>query len=1076
MGIKFSTSINITRDENRTVNYIPTENATRVFGQIFRDFETGIHSFTIIGSYGTGKSAFLLAMQRSLAGGENVPFAFPQFEGFDDFQFLSLVGEYNSLIDAFGRQLNLDSDAAPDVVINALEKRYQWCAARSKNLVIFVDEFGKFLEFAAKHDPDRELYFIQQLAEFANHPDRNIILIATLHQGFDAYAHGLRREQRQEWTKVKGRLKEITFNEPVEQLLFLAAEQLGRRSKAQRVPELKQLNSAIEHAHAFPLKTDLNSRDRLSEKLFPLELMSAAAMTLALQRYGQNERSLFTFLESRDHLGLFEFKREGNGYFHLAAAYDFLNYNYFSFLASKYNPDFTHWSAIRKSLERAEVDLAEHYSDAAKLIKTIGLLNLFASAAVRIDPNFLQAYGQIALAIAQVDDLLRLLENKKIIRFIHHKERFILFEGTDVDIEKALLDAEEKVPNVTDVVGSLQRYFSNPVFAAKAAHYELGTPRYFRIRLSETPIEEVPRDEIDGFVNLIFSEILGDEDLRTASQACEEAVLFGRYHETNELRRSLYEIAKIQHVIDHNLDDAVAVRELRALEADHKASINNRMMEVMYGDGKGVSWFFQGRELRIGGRNDFHRVLSTICREVYPDTPMYRMELINRHKLPSALSKARRSLMHAMYHHGRVAELGFPDSKFPPEKTIYLTLLKRTGMHRDNGQGLEFGAPNEDSGVLQLWKHCEAFLASARLSRKNLEEFFLLLGERPLKLKRGFVDFWLPIFLMVKKDDFALYEEEKFIPRITSETIDLILKKPKNFWIKSFNVKGVRLDLFNQIRTMIQLESVPAAGHGSFIETIVPFLTFYKGLPSYTKRTKRLSAHAIAIRTAIEKAKDPEKTFFEDFPAALGFGALNLREAEEFLERYVEHLNGAIRELRECFDKLTERIEKNFLFDLGYDDFDFDAYKEALVDRFGSLQTVKLLKHQKLLYQRLVSPLDDRVSWISSVVQALIGKHLDQIADEEEELIIDRFVHTLRELDNLCEIGALEFDDEKEEVISIELQTPGLEMARQLIRLPRKREAEITALEERIEKSLHGDERVNLVALLNVLKKKLQHD
>ena len=31
-------------------------------------------------------------------------------------------------------------------------------------------------------------------------------------------------EEGEEWTKVKGRFREITFNEPVEQLLFLASE------------------------------------------------------------------------------------------------------------------------------------------------------------------------------------------------------------------------------------------------------------------------------------------------------------------------------------------------------------------------------------------------------------------------------------------------------------------------------------------------------------------------------------------------------------------------------------------------------------------------------------------------------------------------------------------------------------------------------------------------------------------------------------------------------------------------------------------------------------------------------------
>jgi hypothetical protein len=65
---------------------------------------------------------------------------------------------------------------------------------------------AKFLEYAAKHDPEREMFFFQQLAEFVNKPDRNITLVVALHQSMEAYAHGFSVTQRMEWRKVQGRL------------------------------------------------------------------------------------------------------------------------------------------------------------------------------------------------------------------------------------------------------------------------------------------------------------------------------------------------------------------------------------------------------------------------------------------------------------------------------------------------------------------------------------------------------------------------------------------------------------------------------------------------------------------------------------------------------------------------------------------------------------------------------------------------------------------------------------------------------------------------------------------------------
>ena len=41
------------------------------------------------------------------------------------------------------------------------------------------------------------------------------MLITTLHQNFGGYARGLDKTQRDEWHKVKGRLTDLTFDEPV---------------------------------------------------------------------------------------------------------------------------------------------------------------------------------------------------------------------------------------------------------------------------------------------------------------------------------------------------------------------------------------------------------------------------------------------------------------------------------------------------------------------------------------------------------------------------------------------------------------------------------------------------------------------------------------------------------------------------------------------------------------------------------------------------------------------------------------------------------------------------------------------
>ena len=64
--MKFNLSINISQGVSEDFNYIVTPNAQKVYGNIVDSFQSGIHSFSIIGTYGTGKSSFLMALEQDL--------------------------------------------------------------------------------------------------------------------------------------------------------------------------------------------------------------------------------------------------------------------------------------------------------------------------------------------------------------------------------------------------------------------------------------------------------------------------------------------------------------------------------------------------------------------------------------------------------------------------------------------------------------------------------------------------------------------------------------------------------------------------------------------------------------------------------------------------------------------------------------------------------------------------------------------------------------------------------------------------------------------------------------------------
>jgi hypothetical protein len=352
MSTKYTTSANIIRDSSRVLKYIPTPNSNRIVNQICNDFKKGVRSFNIIGSYGTGKSSFLWALQQSLKGKRK--FFDVNLLHQPKTEIINFIGEFKSITQAFSDYFELSKNKnQPEFILSEIFNRYHELGSKNPLLILIIDEFGKFLEFASQHEPERELYFIQQLSEFANNPDHNIILLTTVHQNFDAYAFSLSNAQKQEWTKVKGRFREITFNEPVEQLLFLASEHLAKtQTQSKADAEIRAALTIAKKSNAFSFSSVYASE--IASKLFPLDIVAANILTLSLQKYGQNERSLFSFLESTDHTGINSYDNKSNPFYNASCVYDYLIFNFYSFINSRYNPDFAAWAAIKNALDAAE--------------------------------------------------------------------------------------------------------------------------------------------------------------------------------------------------------------------------------------------------------------------------------------------------------------------------------------------------------------------------------------------------------------------------------------------------------------------------------------------------------------------------------------------------------------------------------------------------------------------------------------------------------------------------------------------------------------------------------------------------
>lgn len=1072
MQVTFSPSVNIIRDGNASLNYIATPNAKRIVEQLQGDFNKGLRSFNLIGSYGTGKSAFLNAFEQTLLLGKQY-FQIPDFSK-NNISFVKLVGSYQSIISAFANELDVHSEKHQvENVLSELFNRYHQLQGDEPLLVIVIDEMGKFLEYAAKNEPEKELYFLQQLAEFANNARHRILLMTTVHQSFETYSYELSKNLRQEWTKVKGRFTELTFNEPVEQLLYLASEHIAKARVGKGVPKnVKEALTIFERTKAFKG----NYAKEIALQLFPLDLLAANVLTLALQSYGQNERSLFSFLESTDHTAISNFKPSvKDPFYSIAKVFDYISNHFYGYLHSKHNPDSASWAAIRQAIEQVENSFETQLGDYLKIVKTIGLLNIFSLAGSVFDEQFLKRYSELCLGIPDANKLITDLTAKSIVRYRKHSKRFVLSEEAEIDIELALIEAGDRVSEISDIPTVLKRYFEFAPVVAKEYSYTNGSSRYFQFEISEFPQAQAPNAEIDGFIHLIFNAP-DDAQLKAINEEEASANIYVFYKNAKEIKSLLFELEKTKKVLQENSNDKVAKRELESIAAHQQMLLNHYILNNLFTGSKDISWYWNSELEPVNTKKSFNKLLTKVCYKVYRSAPIFRNELVNKQKISGAIHTAKKNYFRGLVHNWNEPDLGIPAHLFPPEKMIFRSLLLDNGLSpvRENiKEALKAG-----DSFYDLVQASDKFLEASKKQPRPLSMFIETLSQRPFKLKQGFIDFWIPSYLFLRRNDFALYCDGSFLPAISADTLELISKKPRDFQIKAFDVEGVRLDIFNSYRAFLNQETKEDVGNTTFIETIKPFLVFYRTLPEYAKQTSRISKTALAVRTAISKSKDPEHTFFEAFPTALGFDIQQLNENSDLLVSYIQTLQNAIREIRTCFDGLVDRFEAFIKHDILFEDtqVEFEVYRSKLQQRYIGLKRHLLLPKQRTFMQRLDSLLDDNKAWLSSMAQSLVNKQLENLVDDDEVLLHDNLKTMVADLDSLTELSAVEIDEEKEQVYNLQFITFGATPQKNIIRVSHEQAAVADQEINRLFNQLSGDKEVNKLVLTKLLYKLLDNE
>lgn len=957
-------------DHTALRGYVLTPPAQEGFDRLLQGLnpKSGQRAWRITGDYGTGKSSFALALAHLLSDGDGLP---QQVRKCVDFRSLGVkrpnllpvlvTGTRAPLGEALrmalaksleelcrrGKQPQLisklrvptgqkpgDQDGAEEIALLLEAGRFVRSSGKADGLVIILDELGKFLEFAALHPDRQDIYLLQMLAEAASRSgDTPIFVVGLLHQGFHAYAEQLVLTTQKEWDKVAGRFEEILFNQPLEQSTAMVANALNiRREKLPR-GATGRLEEEMSGAIALGWYGVDAVRHRLisvAPAIFPLHPTVIPVLVKLFARFGQNERSLYSFLLSNEPFALQSFAEQpakADSFYRLHHLYDFARAAFGHRLALQTFR--SHWNQIESVVESFPRD---HVAE-LQILKTVAILNLVDS------PQLLASEEAIALAVdstsqeaaAKVKKTLKSLQRAKSVLYYRGAAGgYCLWPHTSVNLERAYQDARDAITPPKNIGPLIREKLETRPLVARRHYIETGNLRHFEVQF--VPAAELleslsARTNADGLVLVALCETEGERrkaiDFATSrGMANRREVLIAVAQPLQGLASLVTEVQRWEWVLankpEMNHDNYALEEATRQLAASRQVLAKRLQSYVglrQFTETLGLAWFYKSQSVSIGTGRALLEKLSSICDKLYPDAPKIQNELVNRHELSSAAAAARLRLIERLLQHSPEPYLGMDPSINPPEKSMYLSVLKEARLHRDGPEGWAACIPGENEDtchVRPVLLRLQEVLEGAKGRRVKVTSLFAEMKSQPYGVRDGLCPLLLAAFAVIHEKDVAFYDQSSFLKQVTGQEFHRLMKAPENFEVQYCRIAGVRTVVFEQLFRVLHPDKKPKSI--DLLDVVRPLCVFAAQLPEFARKTTRVSKMASSVRDALVQAEEPATLLFQTLPEACGcdhFEA-DAPPSPPKVKKFVERLRDSIEELRAAFPHLLQTMKDEF--------------------------------------------------------------------------------------------------------------------------------------------------------------------
>jgi hypothetical protein len=761
-----------------------------------------------------------------------------------------------------GSKLSLSYDKA---LITQLEQITETLRKQNLGMLIVYDEFGRFLQTLPNTAVHETMQDLQDLAEFSNSTkgsDLNVLLIT--HRNLGQYALRYNEDLQKEFQRIEKRFN--TYYTKSDSSTFVRLASFVTKEYREHRELVK--DEFIKELRYFNLFPDLNTfeMDALVLKAsYPLHPVSLFVLPALANIVAQNERTLFTFLESDERGGLKEYFRKKQDWYRIDTVFDYFEPSFSEFESdSLIGQSYILYQRLQKRMIESPTR-----EDEIKVIKLLTIWNI-ASLYGQQDPNedfisFAQSWKSLHTKL-----VLESLQVKKAIRYNNALDHWELFEGSSVDIEAEVdrrlqLNPQSKRQKMDLLKSVLHHKYVLPKqynddrsitrFAPIAPVYrsELLDPETYKLFVPD-------QKEADAVIYYVFNDIqygkntiLSDliersrDEVKSIYVFADEHLNLNRYLEQLAM---LYLMREDKYFI---IQDKFLSDELNAAITRLIYKINEVLKPIT--KLQGCTWVYRGEERRLTSSIELSMFLSyTVMNVLYNNTPEIRNEAFNRRSITKIQRNAAIIVLNQIIQFHKTNEINIKG--FGPEHLIYATVINNNQIDLNNRN------ITENENLIALRTELQRILHQGN---GRVSELVHVFERPPYGIRKPVIPLLLATLLYQEWNFIMFYHHDMHNKKVDGEMLLNITENPDLYTFKYIPFQPEHLGVINAIKTTFiefsQQEEDQLLHPAVFVNQVL--LKWLRSLPRITQNTRQMSALTNLIKDCIREGEIHPDTSLE---------------------------------------------------------------------------------------------------------------------------------------------------------------------------------------------------------------------